>query len=205
MKWKLTSVAQETDHPFLNFFVLHYDVEKEDGFHSYDYYVSSRHSKENLLSLTQNFVRPDGVLILLYSFNKQENEYYLLLEKQFRPAVGSYLFSIPAGLVDESDSSIESAAIRESKEETGAVVNHVQLLIPPSPSSTGLSDETVALVKGEILSFDQCKREPFEDIGFSFLPLNKVKERLSKPDEFHFSFNGRISLMLLISQLETKK
>lgn len=29
MKWKLVSVSKETDHPFLNFYVRHYEVEKK--------------------------------------------------------------------------------------------------------------------------------------------------------------------------------
>ena len=78
------------------------------------------------------------------------------------------------------------------------------LLIPPSPSSTGLSDEKLALVKGEVIDFSKTDREPFEDIEFSFLPICKVKEMLSKPDKYTFSFNGRLSILFLISQLENK-
>lgn len=47
MKWKLVSVSKETDHPFLNFYIRHYEVEKKDGKHLYDYYVSSRRKKMN--------------------------------------------------------------------------------------------------------------------------------------------------------------
>ena len=204
MKWKLVSVSKETDHPFLNFYVRHYEVEKKDGKHLYDYYVSSRRKENELLALTHDFSTPEGILILLYSFNKEENQYYILLEKQFRPAVNGYLYSIPAGLMEISDNSIQEAAKRESKEETGAIIDHVELLIPPSPSSTGLSDEKLALVKGEVVDFSKTDREPFEDIEFSFLPICKVKEMLSKPDKYTFSFNGRLSILFLISQLENK-
>ncbi len=201
-KWKLLSATKETNHPFLNFYVLHYEVDKDGKVLPYDYYLSSRHNEKSLLPLTHDFLRPDGVRILLYYFNKKENEFYLLLEKQFRPAVGSYLYSVPAGLVDKEDESVFSAAKRESREETGAVVDHLSLLIPPSPSSTGLSDETIALVKGEIVSFGKSNKEPFEDIGYSLIPRTKVKERLKKDNEYLFSFNGRLSLMYLRTLLE---
>ena len=138
MKWKLVSVSKETNHPFLNFYIRHYEVEKKDGKRPYDYYVSSRHKEDELLALTHDFSSPEGILILLYSFNKKENQYYILLEKQFRPAVNAYLYSIPAGLMDPSDASIQETAKRESMEETGAIIDNIELIIPPSPSSTGL-------------------------------------------------------------------
>ena len=66
------------------------DTEMEDGM----VLLSLRKAvKENeLLALTHDFSTPEGILILLYSFNKEENQYYILLEKQFRPAVNGYLY-----------------------------------------------------------------------------------------------------------------
>jgi ADP-ribose pyrophosphatase len=44
----------------------------------------------------------------------------LLLEKQYRPPVDKVVVEMPAGLVDEGESS-EVAAVRELREETGFV------------------------------------------------------------------------------------
>jgi ADP-ribose pyrophosphatase len=44
----------------------------------------------------------------------------LLLEKQFRAPAGRIVVELPAGLVDESET-VEEAALRELREETGYV------------------------------------------------------------------------------------
>ncbi len=66
MKWTLKEVIQETNHPFLNYFTLVYDVEKPDGHHTYSYYMASRRSKDELICQTKDISRPDGVVIPLY-------------------------------------------------------------------------------------------------------------------------------------------
>ena len=42
----------------------------------------------------------------------------LVLQKQFRPAIGKVVIEVPAGLVDEGEGAAESA-VRELREETG--------------------------------------------------------------------------------------
>lgn len=44
----------------------------------------------------------------------------ILLQKQFRPPLGQITIELPAGLVDEGES-VQEAAVRELKEETGFV------------------------------------------------------------------------------------
>ena len=48
MKWKLIEVQQETDHPYLNYFTLHYQVEKDGENKEAFYRICSRHSKSSL-------------------------------------------------------------------------------------------------------------------------------------------------------------
>lgn len=55
---------------------------------------------------------------------KDSKKYYILV-KQYRIPIGKWILEFPAGLVDSSDTSIESAGIRELKEETGYTVTEV--------------------------------------------------------------------------------
>ena len=55
---------------------------------------------------------------------KDSKKYYILV-KQYRIPIGKWILEFPAGLIDASDTSIESAGIRELKEETGYTVTEV--------------------------------------------------------------------------------
>lgn len=179
MKWTLKDIRQETNHKFLNFFTLLYEVEDEKGKRNYEYFMASRRNKENLYALSKS-TRPDGVLIPCYYIDK-DNKISIILTKQFRPAVNSYVTSIPAGLLDE-DEDIFLAATREAKEEAGVDITDLELLCPPSFSSTGLADESNAIVLGRITSFSDNHLEEFEDISFKLVKLKDVEEMLDDPN-----------------------
>lgn len=56
----------------------------------------------------------DGAMI--FATNREKS--HIVLLKEFRVTAGRYVYTLPAGLID-ADESIEMAAIREFKEETG--------------------------------------------------------------------------------------
>ena len=68
----------------------------------------------------------------------------LVMVKEFRVPVGDYIFAFPAGLLDAGES-IEDTARRELREETGLEVVAVHRISQPLYSSSGLSDEAVAM------------------------------------------------------------
>ena len=69
----------------------------------------------------------------------------LAMVREFRVPVGDYVFAFPAGLL-ESGESIEDTVRRELMEETGLEVVAVKRVSPPLYSSSGLTDESAALV-----------------------------------------------------------
>ena len=173
MKWILKAITKETDHPFLNSYVLHYSIEKNGKNRPYDYYLASRHEKDELIAKTHLYNRPDGVVMALYE--KGENGIRILLTQQYRPAIGAYLTSMPAGLLDEKDDDLFVAASREAKEESGAEITDLELLAPASPTSSGLSDELDAVVLGRITGFGETQLEAVEDISAKLYSLDEIK------------------------------
>ncbi len=72
----------------------------------------------------------------------------ILLIKQPRIPIDSVEISFPAGLVDENET-IEEAALRELKEETGYNVRILHVS-NPLPKSAGMSSESTSLVFCEV-------------------------------------------------------
>ena len=195
MEWKLIKVIKETNHKFLNFYTLIYEVKEDNGdIKKYEYYLASRHNEDELYSLKRNN-KPDGVMIPCYHIDKEGN-ISILITSQFRPALNRVVTSLPAGLLDEGDD-LFSAAKREAKEEGGVIIDNLELLCPTSPTSSGLSDEVNAVVMGQIIDFDNKQLEEFEDIKVKLVRLEEIKEMLKDEKNF-FALNVRLLLNYLI-------
>ena len=196
MKWVLKRIDKETNHRFLNLYTYHFAVGEEGK--DYSYFVASRHENiEDLRAKTQDFSRPDGVLIVLYREGKKGKE--VLLVKEYRPALKAYCIEFPAGLMDEEDEDEIATARREAKEETGVEASNLSLLMPPSPTSSGLSDETVSVVIGEVKEEGQTSLEEFEDIGHKFVSLRELKRILDDPTLI-VAANVRLICLLLLER-----
>ncbi len=190
MNWKLKNIKKETDHPFLNFYTVTYEVDKDGLKYDYPYFMSSRHSEGNLICQTQDTSHPDGVLMPLYYINPETKEISLLVTKQFRPALNKYVSSFPAGLIDPNET-IETTAHREALEEAGVIIDDLELICPPSPTSSGLTDELNAIVMARIINFKSNDLEMFEDINTELVPLKNIEKYM----ETHF-FAMQIRLVI---------
>ena len=142
---KLLNINKETNNKFLNYYILELESKLKNR---KKYFIASRRKEEELACKTKNHSKCDAVMIISKTIN---GEYYLI--KQFRPAINDYIYEFPAGLIDEGET-IEEAARRELFEETGLVVKEFKMLIKPSYTSVGMSDENIAIV--EVI----CEGEP---------------------------------------------
>ena len=106
----------------------------------------------------------------------------ILLVRQFRPVLDSFVVEFPAGLNDR-DESLQEAARRELIEETGHTAEEF-LFLAEGPVSSGLSTEvlTVFLAKNATPASDRLiQRYPAdesEDIEVITMPLAAMYERL---------------------------
>lgn len=201
MKWNYKGATKETDHRFLNFYTVHYEVTKDDNsLKEYSYFVASRNLSEDTLRIQRRqFDRPDAVLIGCYML--KDDGIYLLLEKQFRPALNAEVISFPAGLMDDEDKDIEETARREAKEETGYELTDIETLLPPSPTSEGLSDECNAVVVARLLEKGTSHKEEFEDIKAKLYSREEVLKLLDDKQNI-FSNSARLLILYLLERFK---
>lgn len=132
---------------------------------------------------TSNEIDGVGILAILKYHDKPDE---ILLQKQFRPPIEGVCIEMPAGLID-GDESIETAALRELKEETG----YVGKVIEKSPiifNDPGFTNTNLSLVTVEIdttlpenmnptpeledSEFIECFKVPLENFFEKILELN---------------------------------
>ncbi len=103
----------------------------------------SRSDKERLSDEIFNQASyTDGATI----FATDRTKTHVVLIKEYRVAAGRYLYALPAGLIDKGET-IEQAAIREFKEETGLTLE-IAKVAKERYTSVGLTNEKINLVYG---------------------------------------------------------
>jgi len=128
-----------TNLQWLNLFNV--DYIDQDGRHR-SWQIASRSKSPKCI--TRKFNMPDAVVIV--PFHRAENKVVII--KEYRVALADYEYGFPAGLIDPGET-IEQAAQRELQEETGLMVTRFLKISAPLYSSTGMTDESVAMVYAE--------------------------------------------------------
>lgn len=141
---KYTAVRKLTDNRFLNLYEM--DALTNTGA-PFNYYFASRNSEEKLPLLTGKLCS-NGIVI--YPIWKRNPEKIVML-RQYRYPLDTWLYELPAGLIDEGETASEAAA-REMKEETGLTFTPYEGGNPsfrrPVYLGAGLTDETSTSVFG---------------------------------------------------------
>ena len=150
---QVSAVKQVTGNRFLNYFEL--EAKNRKG-GSFPYYMASRALSPEELFMNAPEKGPDGVTIFCV-YGPDHGK--VVLVRQYRYAVGGYVYEFPAGLVEHGED-IHEAAVREVKEETGLTLNVVR----PDPMheraffmTDGMTDERCAFVYG------YCEGEPSQE------------------------------------------
>lgn len=118
---------------------------------------------------------PDAVVIIV----TDESDERILLNKEFRMAVGDYVYNFPAGLIDEGENP-EEAAIRELKEETGLELYEINDTIGLSYSAVGFSNELNVCVVGRARGEFAMSTSDVEEIEAGWFTKAEVRELLKK-------------------------
>ena len=96
----------------------------------------------------------------------------VLLERQYRPVVGEWLYEVPAGTLEPREDPLETAR-RELLEETGYTASKWRRLLV-FYTSPGVSTEVMHLYEARGLSYQGARPEEDELIETVFVPLDKA-------------------------------
>ena len=116
---------------------------------------------------------PDSVVLIMHD---EKNE-KILLNKEFRLALGDWVYNFPAGLIDEGEEPIESAR-RELKEETGLDLLTVNDILPLSYSAIGFANETNLCIVGVADGTFSKSSSTVEEIKAGWYTKDEVKKLL---------------------------
>ena len=153
----IKKINQVTQNRFLNMYNL--DVLDKNG-NPHLYHVASRAQSAEDLKLATGINHPDGVIIYALYGEKQDR---VVLVRQYRYSIGTYIYELPAGLVDEGED-FHQAGIRELKEETGLDFHPMEvddIYSKPYFTTIGMTDESCAAVYGTATG--TISREKLED------------------------------------------
>lgn len=124
-------------------------------------------------------VQADAVSIV--AILQQSGEPRLVMTREFRAPLRAYELSLPSGLIDPGESPVETA-VREFKEETGLTLGRVSHVSPPTASSAGLTDETVAFVFGEASgSISRAHQTEHENIEVRLVSVADIRKLFGSP------------------------
>ncbi|MDM8553553.1 NUDIX hydrolase [Desulfococcaceae bacterium HSG7] len=170
---EIKKIDKITDNIHLNLFQIAYS---DRNGNEKKWQIASRLARPKCV--TGKFNIPDAVVIVPFHQKKKK----LVVIKEFRVPLGGYQYGFPAGLIDENET-LEEASRRELKEETGLNLRHVGHISPPLYSSSGMTDESVAMV------FAECDGEPSnqlnessEDISVIFVSPTQARQMLNQSE-----------------------
>jgi len=121
--------------------------------------------------LRRDMVRHQGSVVVL-AVDERQGEPRVLLERQYRHAVGGPLWELPAGRIDHGESPLAGAR-RELLEETGITAREWRHAFT-FYSSPGFLDETMAIYLARGLTQGAAQPEEDEMIAKRFFPLSQA-------------------------------
>lgn len=130
--------------------------------------TSERVREPGGITARRDIVRHPGSVVILALDARQR----VLLERQYRHAVGGFLWELPAGRIDARESEL-AAAKRELLEETGYTARRWRRILFYY-ASPGFLDETMTVYFATGLTRGRARPEADEMIRTRFFPLRRL-------------------------------
>lgn len=131
--------------------------------------------------------RPDGHIVTPYYVYEFPNwvtalalttDWKVVLERQYRHALGEVNWEIPGGCVDDTDASLEDAIARELLEETGYSFTHFEYLGKTSANPSTNSNLMHMFLATGGTKTDSQHLDKDEDIEVELFTIEQLKEML---------------------------
>jgi ADP-ribose pyrophosphatase len=121
----------------------------------------------------------DAVVLIITSADGSK----LLLNKEYRMAVGGFAYNFPAGLIDEGEAP-DVAAARELWEETGLKLVSIDEVLPMSFSGVGITNEKSCCVIGKAEGEFAPSTSDEEELEARWYSKDEVRELLKTATNF---------------------
>lgn len=152
--------------------------------HRYDIVYETRDNKEKIYEMISRKKElrnlgqirncpPDAVVLIIHDSSGER----ILLNKEFRLAVGDWVYNFPAGLIEKGETP-EAAAARELREETGLTLDSIEDVMHESYSAIGFSDEKNICIVGKAGGTFQESDSAVEEIEAGWFTKEEVKSLL---------------------------
>lgn len=156
-------------------YITRYNLSYETADHQEKIYeIISRN--RNLSTIEEIYGnRPDAVVIIV----TDEAGEKILVNREYRMAVGGWVYNFPAGLIDEGEKPEESAA-RELREETGLELYEIEDVIGLSYSAVGFSNEMNVCIVGRARGAFCESTSVFEEITPGWYTREEMRQLLKQ-------------------------
>lgn len=156
-------------------FIHRYDItyETESGQEKI-YEMISRDGQIDSLERLQK-KEPDAVVLIIHDESGEK----LLLNKEFRLALGDWVYNFPAGLI-EPEETVEQSAKRELKEETGLDLVSIDDVIGLSYSAIGFSNESNVCLLGRASGQFAKSSSDVEEIEAAWFTREQIRVLLKE-------------------------
>ena len=123
--------------------------------------------------------KSEAVILIIHDKDNTK----ILLNREFRMAVGDVAINFPAGLIDPGED-VETAAKRELWEETGLTLTSVKAKWPSSYSAVGIMNERSEVIIGTAEGEFAPSTSDEEEISAAWYTKDEIKEMLKTSKNF---------------------
>ncbi len=154
-------------------YLTYYNLEYETNNKRKKKYEMVSHNSEISDLNDLNNKKTDAVVIIMHD----ESEEKILLNYEYRMAVGRWVYNFPAGLIDDGED-VLTAAAREMREETGLVVKDIVEEWKESYSAVGITNEKVVVVIGHAEGVIKPSDSDMEEIKAGWYTKAEIRKLL---------------------------